>query len=404
MKKSWIAWILGAAMLMMAGCGSEGSVEGTEDTGSTGTGIWDIALAGGDWEPVSNTYDLNGSDYVTLCDYSAIPVTLTEDYTVSDEDVQAYLEGIFATYTPYGPFHVTDTSKTVIGDGDIVSVDYVGSLDGVAFAGGSAQNQMIDVDNNCSVADISNYYQPSGYIDGFTDGLKGAGVGDVIDCDVTFPENYGNSDLAGKQVVFTFTVNAILKEVNSLDEVDDAFAQEMFEVDTVDEMYDFIREMLEANAEQLKLDETVTGIQQYLLDNCTVEVPKDYLEARYVDYLREFVDQYCGGDVSQLETYVSERYGRSLSEMDEAWREAINRSICIELILDAIADELGTEIDEENYAAFIQQALSEEQLYVEEDLYNLYGYGDAEYGERYFHDIYRYNLVLEELAETVVVK
>lgn len=404
MKKTWIAWLLGAAMLMTAGCGSEGSVEGTEDAGSSGTGFWDTVLAGGDWEPASGGFDLNGGDYVTLCDYSAIPVTLEEDYTVSDADVLAYFEEIFATYIAYGPFHVADASKTVIGDGDIVSVDYVGKLDGVAFTGGSAQNQIIDVDNNCSVADISNYYQASSYIAGFTDGLKGASVGDVIDCDVTFPENYGNTELAGKEVVFTFTVNAILKDVTSVSEVDDAFAQQQFDVDTVDEMYDILRQSLEANSEQLRLDDTVSKIQQYLLDNCTIEVPEDFFEARYLDYLHQFIDQYCGGDVDQLESYVSQRYGKSLTEMDETWREGISRTISIELVLDAIADELGIEVDEEDYAAYIQQVMSEDQFYTEEELYELYGYGDAEYGERYFRDIYRYNRALEELAENAVVE
>ena len=144
---------------------------------------------------------------------------------MDDQKVKDYFKQMFDNY---GPFYTADPDKTTVEEGDIVNVDYVGKLDGTAFNGGTAQNQNIDVYQNASATG-------TGYIDGFTDGLKGASVGDVIDCDVTFPDDYGNTDLAGKAVVFTFTVNSIQKEM-TIDDVDDAFAKEQFQVDTVDEI------------------------------------------------------------------------------------------------------------------------------------------------------------------------
>ena len=394
MKKRMTVWILAAAMLIAAGCGPESEIEGTETVQPEGSGIAD--LPGEEWNPAAAAFDLNGSDHVTLCDYSAIPVTITGDYAVDDTDVQEYFAQVFEYYAP---FYVTDTQKTVIGDGDIVNVDYVGKLDGVPFDGGSAEDQMIDVDNNSSVG-----YYANPYIDGFTDGLKGAAVGDVIDCDVTFPEGYGNTDLAGKAVVFTFTVNAILKEVSSVDEIDDTFAQEQFGVDTVEEMYGTVRDALTAGAEQTRLGDIIEGVQEYLLDNCTVEIPQDYLEARVSDYRHQFIENYCAGDESQLETFLSEYYGKSAEEMEQTWYEGMERTISIEFVVDAIAQELGIRVDEAEYAEYVAQAVEEEYCSTVDELYELYGYGDAAYGEKYFRDIYRYTQTLKILAEDAVVE
>ena len=89
---------------------------------------------------------------------------------------------------------------------------------------------------------------------------------------MTFPEDYTAENLAGKEVVFTFTVNSIQKEM-ALDDVDDNFAKEQFNVDTVDEMYDQIASMLKNSAESTRMSDTYSAIQDYLLENCKVEVP-----------------------------------------------------------------------------------------------------------------------------------
>lgn len=263
MKKRTVALMLCAMMAFgAAGCGAKdadpAATEATESAAST-EGIADSTVSGTITSTpcASSAFDLRGSDYVTLCDYSAIPVTITGDYDVDDQKVKDYFKQMFDNY---GPFYTADPDKTTVEEGDIVNVDYVGKLDGTAFSGGTAENQNIDVYQNASATG-------TGYIDGFTDGLKGASVGDVIDCDVTFPDDYGNTDLAGKAVVFTFTVNSIQKEM-TIDDVDDTFAKEQFQVDTVDEMYDQIRSYMESSAEYNKQKDTTTAVQNYLIDNC----------------------------------------------------------------------------------------------------------------------------------------
>lgn len=391
MKKKLVALMLGVMLVLpMAACGS-----GKENAAAEGTEITEDVETTEQTErttAASSAFDLKGSDYVTLCDYDDISITITGDYEVEDEDVTDSFADMF---TNYGPFYRENPDKTVISEGDIVNVDYVGKLDGEAFEGGSAENQNIDVYKNASAAG-------GGYIDGFTDGLKGAKVGDVLDCDVTFPEDYGNADLAGKDVVFTFTVNSIQKEM-TLADVDDAFAKEQFQVETVEEMYQTVRESLEQQAEYYKKRDTYQGLQAYLMDNSVVEVPEEYLEARVSDYKRQYVDYYCQGDESQLASQLSTYEGKTLEEAQADWKANMEKSIRLELIMDAIAQELELTVKDAEYEDYVELVVKNSGYESADAMYALYGYGDTAYGARYFKELYLYDQALEEvLAHTTV--
>jgi len=395
MKKKVVVLMLCTMMAVTAlGCGGKknDTAEGTEVAESVnGT---ETAEGTETVEYESPSYDLDPSDYVTLCDYSKVPVTITGDYDVDDQDAKDYFEQMFSYY---GPFYVADDTKTTVGEGDIVNVDYVGKLDGVAFDNGSAEDQNIDVDNNCSAGS-----QSSSFIDGFTDDLKGASVGDVIDSDVTFPDNYGNADLAGKQVVFTFTVNSIQKEM-TLDDVDDDFAQKQFQADTVDDMYAQIKSFLENQASSNKDSDTYTAVQEYLLENCKVDIPEDYLTARVNDYEKQYVQNYCDGDASKLEDYVSSQYNMTLDEVRQEWKSGMEKNISMEFITGAIAAKEGTELDEDGFSSYVQTLMSNNSLSSEDDLYKNYGYGDAAYGEKYLRQVYVDNLALQSVKDNADV-
>jgi FKBP-type peptidyl-prolyl cis-trans isomerase (trigger factor) len=272
----------------------------------------------------------------------------------------------------------------------------VGKLDGTAFDGGSAEEQLIDVSGNCTADGATSY------IDGFTEGLVGAKVGDVVDCAVTFPENYGNADLAGKEAVFTFTVNSIQREV-AFEEVDDAFAQEQFNVDSLDAMYETLQTYLTQVSDYYKTQNTISAIQDYLVDNCQVEMPEDYLEARVADYKRAFIDANLDGDESQLEDYASTYYGYTAEELEDTWRSSMEEGIQLELIMDAIVEEMGLTVDETEYADYVSQMLSSGYYDDEDSMYEMYGCGDLEYGKTYFRNLYLYDMALDKIEETTKV-
>lgn len=384
MKKRVLALLLCVTTVFaMTACGgSDGeSVDSTEST-EAAMPVVDLAK-----------YEFNYADYVTLADYSAIPVELLDDYEVTDEDVKQYIVDWFQYY---GPFYTVDETKTVIGEGDIVDVNYVGKLDGVAFDGGTAENQLIDVSGNCS-ADGS-----SAYIEGFTTGLLGAEVGTEIDCDVTFPENYGNTDLAGKAVVFTFTVNSIQRPI-AFEEIDDDFAKDYAGTDTVDEMYEIVNQGLTEENAYYKIQETSEEIQQYLLDNCTVEIPADFFADLMEAYRNVFIWNYCGGDETQLEEFLSTNYNMTVDQAEDEWKEALIMEVKLNFILNTIAQEMGMELDTESYETELEEYVSYYGLESADTMFESYGYGDAVYGEKRMKEMHVQSNLLEKLAESAII-
>lgn len=160
MKRKIIAILLVCmAVSSAAGCGTKGGAAADTETEILTEGT-EAALSG-------SSLDLkyNAEDYVKLGDYMNTEVTLKEaDYTVTEESVNNYVDQLISYSKPYLP----DETKTVVEKGDIVDVNYVGKKDGVAFDGGTAENQMIDTGANADAV------QGTGFIEGFSDALIGA--------------------------------------------------------------------------------------------------------------------------------------------------------------------------------------------------------------------------------------
>lgn len=403
MRKRISAVILSGMLLFtMAACGNKNDGDTGNGTNSQAEELTaGDALGSGDTEgddgyvSASRAFDINGADYVTeLCDYKNIPVTITGDYEVTREKAVAYLGQMLESYM----FYVPDETKTTVGEGDIVNVDYVGKLDGEPFSGGSAEDENIDVYNNSSLS----IYTGGSYIEGFTEALKGAKVGDVIDEDITFPADYGNKELAGKAVVFTFTVNSIQRKMTT-DDVDEAFAKEQFDADSVEEMYGQIEKSLVSSAAMTKQNDINSAVQDYMLANCKLELPEDYLAARLADYRTFFIAQNCKGDENMLENFLSSYYNKTIEEAEEIWKEGIYRQVGMECILDAIAKKEGIEFDETGFNSYVETMVSAGTYDSVQDVYQTYGYGDAVYGETYTKNIYVENLTLDKIKETAVV-
>ncbi|MBR5565449.1 MAG: FKBP-type peptidyl-prolyl cis-trans isomerase [Roseburia sp.] len=385
MKKRLLAFLLCmTTVLSMTACGSDKNV--AEDTESPSTEVMTSTTG-------LAKYEFNYADYVTLADYSAIPIELAETYEVTDEDVETYL---LEWFEYYGPFYTADETKTVVAEGDIVNVDYVGKLDGVAFDGGTAPNQNIDVSGNCAAGGGTSY------IDGFTAGLLGAQVGTEVDCDVTFPENYGATDLAGKAVVFTFTVNSIQREM-SFEEIDDEFAKVNAGAESKEAMYEMVRKGMEEENVYYKMEDSTKEIQQYLLDNCTVEIPADYFADRLEGYRNMFINQFCEGDESKLEEVLSTEYQMTLEQAEESWKEVVTTEVKTEFILGAIAREMGVELDTDRYESELSEYVAYYGLESADQLFESYGYGDVVFGEKRMKEMHLQSDVLEKLTETAIV-
>ena len=171
MRKKMIALFLCiSTVAALSGCGSSKN--------STSTGNADSA-----------------EKLVKLGDYKNIEVEVDKSYEISDNSVQETIENYFLT----APIYTENKEKDTVADGDVANIDYEGTKDGEAFDGGSAKGYNLKIGSGT-------------FIDGFESGLIGKKVGETVDLNLTFPEDYGSEDLAGKDVVFKVTINSIQDE------------------------------------------------------------------------------------------------------------------------------------------------------------------------------------------------
>ena len=274
-KRVVILFLCMTMVLSMGACGTDSdkkasTQQGTQETASE---VFD--------GPHSAQMKLDLSKLVTkLADYKGIDVTISGNYDVTDDQVE---QNLMSLLSYYGITGVEVKDRDTVQKNDYVKVDYTGYLDGDAFDGGSATDTMIDVANNCDAT------QKTNYIDGFSDGLVGAKVGEEVSSDVTFPENYQSSDLAGKKTTFKFKIKGIYKPVTmdtlTDDMVADAFTEQ--KITTKKDLVAYVRQVLEKQAANSKSQASISAVEDDLLDKCKVTIPDEYLDARLQEYQHE---------------------------------------------------------------------------------------------------------------------
>lgn len=238
---------------------------------------------------------------ILLPDYRNIIVPLSE-VEYSDESVQSDIDSVLSSNKV-----LNDDSSLVVADGDEVNIDYVGTMDGVEFDGGSAESYDLVIGSDS-------------FIEGFEDQLIGASVGTTFDINVTFPEDYTNEDLAGKDAVFNVTINGI----EELPEFTDEFVTENLGeyASTVDEYKQYLKD---TNYDK-NLD---SWIQNYLETNTTMNnYDKKYLknlkstlkydDEKSYESICQIYEQYYGYSYyDSFESYTGmseEEYDASLDE------------------------------------------------------------------------------------------
>ncbi len=229
--------------------------------------------------------NITASDYVELCDYSNIPITVAAETEVTDDMVDNYVNYTLSSDASYQ--EVTD--HDTVENGDTVNIDYTGTKDGEKFDGGSATGYDLVIGSGS-------------FIDGFEDGLIGHKVGETVELNLTFPDDYSNTDLAGQDVVFTVTINKIEQLVTP--ELTDEWVaeQDISNVSTVDEYKDYVRNQLQTYYDDDYRTREEEAIADYLIDNCTFKQdPPEEMVRRYYDNM-----------VQAYSTQISQNYGMDL--------------------------------------------------------------------------------------------
>lgn len=386
MKKRKIAILLCMmTVLTFTGCGKNDQNSGTQGT----------EAAAEDYNgPSSAQMDIDLEKQVKkLADYQKIDVTITGDYDVTDDQVEEYVLSILPYYGISG-IEVKD--RDTVQEGDYVKADYTGYHKGEAFEGGAAEDVMLDVSNNMDVVN------QTGYIDGFTDGLLGAKVGDEVSSDVTFPEEYPqNEDLAGEMTTFKFNVKGIYEPV-TLEKLTDEMVEGAFtdrNIKTKEELLQSAKESLESQAESQKKQDTISAVEDYIIQNSQVEIPEAYLNARLAEYQKQYEDQYCS-ETQSLEEYLTAS-GTTLADQQKSWKSALEEQIKVEFLFGRIADLEKIEADDDDFNQFVNYIVSSgsSQMTTEDEVYEYYGNGSKEDGEKTLRQLYRVNSAISQVAE-----
>lgn len=396
MKRKLAGLVFCAAMAAFAGCGSDTQTatsyvieEGTEEVAVEETeSVMEATGTVGSSADIE--YDVN--DYVTLGDYMDVEVSLNAaDYVVDENAINAYADQMIAYYNPFK----VDESKTTVEKGDIVEVDYVGKKDGVAFDGGSATGVYIDTATNTDAT------RGTGYIDGFSDGLVGANIGDVVDCEVTFPEDYSAADLKGQTVTFTFTVHSINTKM-TVANIDDAFVKENFEIDTVDLYLADVKAYLEQQAQLQKETDIRNAVIDAVIAKCTVgTIPEGLAEARTEEYIDGFVEQYCTDGVT-LEDFLMNNYYTTEEDFRTQTAELMKENVKQELIFEAIVKAEGIEFDQADFDTYMENLVANGGFSSKEEVYATYGPNEVD-GEVYLKNIYLQNKACNKIIENADV-
>jgi FKBP-type peptidyl-prolyl cis-trans isomerase (trigger factor) len=148
----------------------------------------------------------------------------------------------------------------------------------------------------------------------------------------------------------------------------------------------------------------VTAVKSYVVENSTVDIPEDYLAARLKEYEDSFASIYCT-DGQTLEEYFETNLSMTLEEAEESLRTYLEEQITVEFAFTVIADEIGVEMDEEEYASYVESLLSGNyaDFSTEDELYEYLGVGSIEDGMSYLRVLYRMNKAIDYVAENAVL-
>lgn len=305
MRKRWKAAVLLFGMLsMLSGCGKSNLT-------------------------IGDLKDTEVDKYVTLPDYKNLEVARPQKIEITDEYVKSYLS--YKINEVSGMHELTGAVE----NGDVVNIDYAGTIDGTAFQGGTAQSQLLEIGSGSFIA-------------GFEEGLIGANVGDTKELDLQFPDNYTNAEFAGKDCVFAVTVNYILAELTdeNVNLVDGGYqSAAAYREDAKNMLTQYAQDQYDRELENY--------IATSLIAGCTYkEVPQSLVDDYRTSLQMEYENAASTAGMT-YEQYMANAYQVAADRLDDEMAAMALRCAKEGLAIQAIADAEGVSVSEEEVDAVI---------------------------------------------------
>lgn len=335
-KKTTLALIL-AAMMLLPSCGTTESTADEDNVISETQlqiGSETQAEKGAETEAIP-AYDYEANDltqFIKLGQYEGLSVTKASPI-LTDEEFENEILYLLDNYAEYEQI----TDRAVV-EGDVVLADYSGYQNGVQFDGGTATGQTITAAPN------------TGYIEGFAEAFIGQTPGVEFEFDVTFPEDYGNADLAGQEVTFVCTIHSIQGTDLIMPELNDEFVVNNFGYANVEEFRIAYRSSVEDQKAYVVESNMYADLWQQIVANAEViAYPEDEVQRVYNEKrsMYETYAEYFGTTYEQL---LADYYGITDDDLMAESRDYVKE----DLVMYQLMKEIGLEITDEMYDARMQ--------------------------------------------------
>lgn len=269
---------------------------------------------------------------VKLGKYKGIKVEKA-DITVTDEEVAEELDKVKEQNA-----RLVAADDKAVEDGDQTTIDFEGFVDGVAFEGGKGEDYPLTIGSHS-------------FIDTFEEQLIGKKVGEEVEVNVTFPENYQAKELAGKPAMFKVTIKEI--KVKEYPELDDDFAQDVSEFDTLDEYKEDIKKNLTEKKEKEAEAEKESKVIEAIVNDAEMDIPEKMVEAQAEQMLEEFAQNIAMQGIS-FEQYL-QFTGATVDQMKEQVKPQAQARVESSLVLEAVVKAENIEATEEEVEEEIKE-------------------------------------------------
>lgn len=270
------------------------------------------------------TADVDVKPEFTIEGYKGVEIEKIEK-EVSEEEIKNELDALLEKQS-----RMVEVEGPVE-NGLIANIDFAGTLDGEAFEGGTAEGYSLEVGSGS-------------FIPGFEEQMIGKPVGEEFDVNVTFPEDYPAEELAGKPVVFKVLVHDLKKK--ELPELDDNFAKDTTEFESLEELKNDIKAKLQEKADSEAKDEMKNAVVNAIAEKVEIEIPKSMVESQ-IDRQLDEINMQLSYQGWSLEKFA-ELSGQSIDEIREARREEAENLVKNTLIIEKIAELENIEVTEED--------------------------------------------------------
>lgn len=269
---------------------------------------------------------------VTLGKYKGVELKKVE-YKVSDEDIEHEL-----SHMQEHNARIITVEDRPVKEKDIAVIDFEGFVDGKAFEGGKAENHELEIGSGS-------------FIPGFEDQIVGMKVGEEKDIKVTFPEEYFSKDLAGKEATFKVKVNEIKEK--QLPVLDDEFAKDVSEFDTLADLKTSIKEKKQAQNDDRAKHETENLALEAVANDTKIDIPSGMIETEIDAMIRDLEQQLSYQGIN-LEQYLH-MINKTRKEIEDNYKEQAEKNVKTRLILEEIIKEEKLEASKEEINAKIKE-------------------------------------------------